>query len=130
MCELESCTAQEADSALTPSRMALRLREARAAAAGTAAGGRRLRAAAAAAEARAMAAEAGERRANAAAAAADARAHRGAERARRAQAQLGHMQLRMVSRAHKPPHILVAPGDAHLLQFTDTAEHIASSLHM
>lgn len=87
---------QETDSGLTPSRLLLRLREARAAAAAAASGARRARAASAAAEARAAAAEAAEARLGAALTAAQQRAHTRDELTRRLQAQFGQAQLRLV----------------------------------
>jgi len=81
---------QETDSGLTPSRLLLRLREARAAAAAAASGARRARAASAAA------AEAAEARLGAALTAAQQRAHTRDELTRRLQAQFGQAQLRLV----------------------------------
>ncbi|KAK9908371.1 hypothetical protein WJX75_006826 [Coccomyxa subellipsoidea] len=86
---------EETDSGLTPSRLLLRLREARAAAAGAASGARRARLGAAAAEARAAAAEAAEARMSAALTAAQQRSNAREEHARRLQAQLGQAQLRL-----------------------------------
>ncbi|BDA44583.1 hypothetical protein COCOBI_06-0590 [Coccomyxa sp. Obi] len=86
---------EETDSGLTPSRLLLRLREARAAAAGAASGARRARAATAAAEARAAAAEAAEARLGAALTAAQQRSMAREEHGRRLQAQLSQAQLRL-----------------------------------
>lgn len=87
---------QEADLHLTPSRLLLRLREARAAASSAASGARRARAAASAAETHAAAAEAAEQRSGARLLAAEQRVHALDEQARRLQAKLGRTEVDLV----------------------------------
>lgn len=88
---------QEADVHLTPSRLLLRLREARAAAANAASGAR---AAASAAEMRQATAEAAEQRTSAALLAAEQRGHALDEQCRRLQARLGRTEVDLVRTGH------------------------------
>ncbi len=87
---------QEADSHCTPSRLLLRLREARAAAASAASGARRARAAASAAEMRLATAEAAEQRVSAVLMAVQQRVHALDEQCRRLQAKVGRTEVELV----------------------------------
>lgn len=87
---------QDTDAGLAPSRLLLRLREARAAAASAASGARRERAVTSAAEMRLASAEAAEQRSSAALMAAEQRGHALDEAARRLKARLGRTEVELV----------------------------------
>lgn len=108
---------QETDSVLTPSRLLLRLREARGAAAGAAAGMRRARTAAAAAEARAAAAEAAESRIGSKLTAVEQRVHAREEQCRRLQAQQAQAELKMVCPKLPRPEKLTDPSNKLLVPY-------------